>query len=124
MANKAGKAAQGGGKGSGKGEAKGGRDVSKAKAITTTKLDKFNKQLRCALRCRLDPGPYNVSRVTALKSHTAWVKAIHETDKALAKAKKSDQAVAEAVHKASKLKGCFERDLHEMRALEVREVCF
>ena len=106
MAKKAGKAAQGGGKGGGKGVAKGGTRFEKAIA------DVGNAQKIIAA--------WNVSKAKALKSHTAWVKAIQETDKAQAGAKKSNKAVDEAVVKAHKLKQCFDLDFHEMRALEVR----
>mgnify|MGYP007121956965 CR=1 FL=1 len=102
MAKKAGKAAQGGGKG----VAKGGTRFEKAIA------DVGNAQKIIAA--------WNVSKAKALKSHTAWVKAIHDTDKAQARAKKANQAVSEAVLKANKLKDCFDLDFHEMRALEVR----
>ena len=108
MAKKAGKAAQGGGKGGGiiKAKAKGGTRFERAIA------DVGNAQ-KVIAAC-------NVSRAKALKSHTAWVKAIHETGRAQARAKKSNQAVNEAVDKANKLKECFDRDFHEMWALEVR----
>jgi hypothetical protein len=108
MAKKAGKAAQGGGKGGGiiKAKAKGGTRFERAIAD----VGKAQKTIEA----------WNVSKAKALKSHTAWVKAIQETDKALARAKRSNKAVSEAVVKANKLKQCFELDFHEMRALEVR----
>ena len=60
---------------------------------------------------------WDVSKAKALKSHTAWVKAIQEADKAHARSKKANEATDKAVVKAHKLKQCFELDLHELRAL-------
>ena len=108
MAKKAGKAAQGGGKGGG---------IIKAKAKGGTR---FERAIADVGKAQKTIAAWNVSKAKALKSHTAWVKAIHETDKAQAAAKKSNQAVSEAVLKANKLKQCFDLDFHEMRALEVR----
>ena len=108
MAKKAGKAAQGGGKGGGiiKAKAKGGTRFERAIAD----VGKAQKTIEA----------WHVSKAKTLKSHTAWVKAVHETNRAQARAKKANEAVSEAVLKATKLKDCFELDFHEMRALEVR----
>ena len=105
MAKKAGKAAQGGGKGGG---------IIKAKAKGGTRFERAIADVGVPIAV------WTASKAKALKSHTAWVKAIHDTDKAQARAKKANQAVSEAVLKANKLKDCFDLDFHEMRALEVR----
>ena len=108
MAKKAGKAAQGGGKGGG---------IIKAKAKGGTR---FERAIADVGKTQNTIAAWTASKAKALKSHTAWVKAIHDTDKAQARAKKANQAVSEAVLKANKLKDCFDLDFHEMRALEVR----
>ena len=91
--------------------------LSKAKAKGGTR---FERAIADVGKAQKTIAAWNVSKAKALKSHAAWVKAIHETDKAQARAKKANKAVSEAVLKANKLKDCFDFDFHEMRALEVR----
>ena len=108
MAKKAGKAAQGGGKGGG---------IIKAKAKGGTR---FERAIADVGKAQNTIAAWNASKAKMRKAHTAWTKAIQETNKAQAAAKASNKAVSEAVYKENKLKECFDRDYHEMRALEVR----